>query len=304
MDWTEIKISVSTQDVDKAGDIAQMVVPYGIYIEDYSELEQEVRDIAHIDLIDEELLEKDRSKAIVHIYISPEDNPGEAVAFLSERYRSEGIAFEIITENCREQDWLNNWKQYFHPIEIGKKLLIRPTWRESYDAGDRLVLNIDPGVAFGTGSHETTRLCLETLEKYVKDGDSVLDVGCGSGILSIAALLLGADNATGVDIDKTAVKTARENAQLNGVSDKFNVICGNLTEKISGKFDIIVANIVADAIISLSEGVREFMTDDTVYIMSGIIDTRLDEVMKALEPSFNVVEVIEDNGWACIVAKK
>lgn len=303
MDWTEIKISVSSQDVETAGNIAQMVVPYGIYIEDYSELEQQVMEIAHIDLIDEDLLKKDRNKAIIHVYISPEENPAEAIAFLSERYASEGIAHEIITEDCHEQDWLNNWRQYFHPMPVGKKLLIRPTWRDKYDAGDRLVLNIDPGLAFGTGSHETTRLCLETLEKYVKDGDKVLDVGCGSGILSIASILLGADSAQGVDIDPTAVKTAAENAEINGVSDKFTAVCGNLTDKISGKFNIIVANIVADAIISLSKGVKEFMDDDTVYIMSGIIDTRLQEVLASLEPDFDIIEVIEDNGWACIAAK-
>ena len=303
MEWTEINISVLPQDADKAGDIAQMVVPYGIYIEDYTGLEKQVQEIAHIDLIDEELLQKDRSRAIIHVYISPEENPAEAIAFLGERYTAEGIDHKIETKGCEEEDWLNNWRQYFHPTPIGEKLLIRPTWRDNYDAGERIVLNIDPGLAFGTGNHETTRLCLETLEKYIHGGEKILDVGCGSGILAIAGLLLGAKEALGVDIDQMAVKTAEENAQINGVADRFNVVCGNLTDKVSGKYDVIAANIVADAIIMLSSGVKNFMDENTVYIMSGIIDTRRDDVVNAIKNDFEIVEEITDNGWVCLVAK-
>lgn len=303
MEWTEINISVLPQDADKAGDIAQMVVPYGIYIEDYTGLEEQVQEIAHIDLIDEELLQKDRSRAIIHVYISPEENPAEAISFLSERYTAEGIDHKIETKGCEEEDWLNNWRQYFHPTPIGEKLLIRPTWRDNYDAGERIVLNIDPGLAFGTGNHETTRLCLETLEKYIHGGEKMLDVGCGSGILAIAGLLLGAKEALGVDIDQMAVKTAEENAQINGVADRFNVVCGNLTDKVSGKYDVIAANIVADAIIMLSSGVKNFMDENTVYIMSGIIDTRRDDVVNAIKNDFEIVEEITDNGWVCLVAK-
>lgn len=145
-EWTEVKISVAADNVDRAGDIASMVVPYGIYIEDYRELEKDAWEIAHIDLIDEELLKKDRSVGIVHIYISPEENPLEAVAFLRERYAAEGIDSEIVTNQCRNEDWENNWKQYFHPIPVGEKLLIRPTWEDEYDAGGRAVLNIEPGL--------------------------------------------------------------------------------------------------------------------------------------------------------------
>ena len=302
-DWTEIKIIVPNESIDIAGDIAQMVVPYGIYIEDYSMLEQEVEEIAHIDLIDEELLQKDRSKGIVHVYISPEENPQEAISFLSERYASEGISFEVECESCAEEDWLNNWKQYFNPIPIGEKLLIRPTWRDKYDAGDRVVLNLDPGLAFGTGTHETTRLVLQVIEKYVKQGTKFLDIGCGSGILAVAALLLGSESAVGVDIDEMAVKTAKENAELNNVSDKFEVLCGNLTDKISGKYDVIAANIVADAIIALSCDVDRFMNEDSVYIMSGIIDMRSAEVEAAVSEKFDIIEKYEENGWVCLVAK-
>ena len=208
MDWTEVSISVPAKDIDRAGDIAQMVVPYGIYIEDYSHLEEEAREIAHIDLIDEDLLAKDRTKGIIHVYLSPEASPAEALAFLYERYSSEGIAHENSTSSINEADWANEWKQYFKPLEIGGKLVIRPTWEEYENQEGRKVLSIDPGMAFGTGGHATTRLCLETMERYIRPDVNVLDLGCGSGILSIAALLLGAKTATGVDIDSLAVKTA------------------------------------------------------------------------------------------------
>ena len=303
MDWTEIKIEVSQADSEQAQAIAHMAVPYGIYVEDYSNLESEVLEIANIDLIDEELLEKDRDKAIIHIYVSPEDNPTEATMFLSERYNAAGIKHSISTVCCKEEDWLNNWKQYFNPIEVGEKILIRPTWRDDYEPNGRVVLNLDPGIAFGTGTHETTRLCLEALEKYVTADTQILDVGCGSGILAVAALLLGAKRAVGVDIDEMAVKTAKENAALNGVSDKIEIIHGNLTDKVSGTYNVVAANIVADAIILLSEDIKNFMSDDAVYIMSGIIDSRADDVKAAIADSFDIIEEYTENGCFCFVAK-
>ena len=301
--WTEIKIAVGAADVDRAGDIAGAAAPGGIYIEDYRDLEQTVEDIAHIDLIGEELLGKDRDKAFIHLYLEPDVSPSEAVSFLSQRFESEGIAHEIELLDCAEEDWRNNWKQYFHPIAVGEKLMIVPSWYENYDTQGRVALNIDPGLAFGTGGHETTRLCLEMCEKYMKAGDSVLDVGCGSGILSIAALLCGAESAVGVDIDEKAVDTARENAALNGVGDRYTAICGSFTDKVRGKYDIVLANIVADAIIYLSKGIRDFMKPDAVYIMSGIIDTRADEVKAEVSKYFDVIEEHLDGGWACFAAK-
>lgn len=301
--WTEIKIAVNADDIDKASDIANVVVPYGIYIEDYRSLEQEVEEIAHIDLIDEDLLKKDRNKAFVHIYLEPDVQPSEAVAFLSERYNAEGIEHSIELLDCAEEDWRNNWKKYFNPIPVGEKLLIRPSWRDDYDAGSRKVLSIDPGLAFGTGGHETTRLCLEMCEKYLKENDSVLDVGCGSGILGIATLLLGAKDAVGVDIDEVAVRTAKENAAINGVGDRFTAICGSFTDKVEGKYDIVLANIVADAIMFLSEGVKDFMKSDAVYVMSGIIDTRAEEVKMSVSRHFDIIEEHLENGWACFAAK-
>lgn len=299
--WVEVAVTVPAKDIDRAGDIAQMVVPYGIYMEDYSHLEEEAMEIAHIDLIDEALLQKDRTKGIVHVYLSPEDHPAEAIAFLTERYTAAGIDFSIATENVDEEDWINNWKQYFKPIPVGEKLLIRPIWEELADPAGRVVLDLEPGLAFGTGTHETTRLCMELMEKCVKPGVRFLDVGCGSGILSVAALLLGAERAVGVDIDPLAVKTAEQNAAQNRVADKFTGICGDLAQKVTGKYDVVAANIVADVIIRLADDCPRFMAENSVLIVSGIIDTREAEVRARLERDFTLLERREEHGWVALL---
>lgn len=299
--WTEVKIAVNADDVDVAADIAMMVVPYGIYIEDYRDLEQQAWEIARIDLIDEALLQKDRSKAFVHVYISPEESPLEAVAYLRERLTAAGIQHEIDQSACIKEEWENNWKQYFHTMEIGDRLVIKPKW-EVYDNKDnKTVLSIEPGLAFGSGTHETTRLCLETLEPYITPETTVLDIGCGSGILSIAALLLGAKQATAVDIDALAVKTARENGLENGFTETtYQVYCGNLADRVTGKFDVVVANIVADVIILFCKDVARFLNDGGVFITSGIIDTRESDVLKAFaQYGFKVRARHTKNGWVC-----
>ena len=304
-DWTEIKITVPADDVDKAGDIAQMVVPYGIYIEDYRTLEQEAWEIARIDLIDEDLLAKDRTKGIVHIYISPEENPAEAVSFLRERFDAEGIKNEIDENSCKNADWENNWKKYFKPMPVGERLLIHPIWEEKYEAGNRAVIHLEPGLAFGSGTHDTTRQCLENIEKYAYPGKTMLDVGCGSGILSVSALLLGVDSAVGVDIDALAVKTARENGKTNGFEEpQYKVLQGSLTDKVTGKYDIIAANIVADIVITLCKDVKKFMNNGAVFITSGIIIPREQDVLNAFEENgLEVIERHESGGWLCFEAK-
>lgn len=306
MDWTEIKISVPSQDVETAENIAQMVVPYGIYVEDYSDLEQAAWEIAKIDLIDEDLLNKDRTKAIVHIYIPPHENPSEAVAFLTERYTAEKIPHDIDIAVCRNQDWENNWKDYFKSIPVGKKLMIHPVWDDDFDHGDRAVLDIEPGLAFGSGGHDTTRLCLEMMEDYVTRDTEFLDVGCGSGILSVSALLLGAKKAVAVDIDPLAVKKARENAELNGFDEtRYTALEGDLADKVTGKYNVVAANIVADVIILFCSQVKEFMSDDAVFITSGIIDTREPDVLEAFKKyGFSIVERRERGGWLCFALKK
>ncbi len=307
MDWIEVLIAVAAEDIDRAADIANMVVPYGIYIEDYRNLEAETWEIANIDLIDEELLGKDRSKGYIHIYIAPEENPQEAVAFLSERFTASAIGHKIDLSACKNEDWENNWKAYFKPMPVGAKLLIQPLWIDEIDNPEnRAVLSIEPGLAFGTGGHHTTKLCLETLERYVKAGDAVLDTGCGSGILAIASLLFGAESAVGVDIDELAVKTAVENGKLNGFTEpQYRILQGNLADKVDGVYNVVVANIVADVIMLFAKDVGRFMREDAVFITSGIIDTREAEVQAALrENGFAVTERNEQSGWVCLVCKK
>ena len=191
-------------------------------------------------------------------------------------------------------------------MPIGEKLLIRPLWEEAYDADGRIVLNIEPGLAFGTGSHPTTKLCLETLEKYIDHNSTVLDIGCGSGILSIASLLLGAKSAFGVDIDKLAVKTAIENAKENGFEfPKFDAVNGNLSDKVSGKYSVVVANIVADIIMEFNKEVADFMDDGGIYITGGIIDIRKEEVIESFkENGFEIIANYEEKGWNVFVCKR
>lgn len=305
MDWTEVVIRVPVAELERASAIAQMVVPYGIYIEDYSNLEEEAWEIAHIDLIDESLLEKDRSIGLIHVYISPDESPEEALAFLKERYESENIPFEVNTAGIKTEEWANNWKKYFKPLKTGKKLVVCPTWEAFDEDTQRRILRIDPGMAFGTGGHNTTRLCLETLESYITPETKLLDLGCGSGILSIASLLLGAQSATGVDIDALAVKTAVENGELNGFKPpEYNIMQGDLAEKVSGSFNVIVANIVADIIIKFCKEVGNYLTADGVFITSGVIDTRENDVLKAFNDyGFEIIERREDGGWLCFVCK-
>ena len=305
MNYTEVKIFVPTGDTERASGIAVMTVPYGIYIEDYSDLEQGAWEIAHIDLIDEDLLEKNRDESIIHIYIEEGNNPAEAVSFISERLSAEGISFNIETDGCSEDDWADKWKAFFKPTPVGERLFVRPVWIDDYNSGDRVVLNIEPGAAFGTGTHETTRLCLETLDKIIKEGDTVLDIGCGSGILAIASMLLGATEGFGVDIDPLAVKTAVENGKMNGLGEpQLQFVCGDLADKVTKKYDVVVANIVADIIILFSTQVRAFMKQGAKFVASGIIDSRADEVVLALQNAgLFVKERIEENGWVCLVCE-
>ena len=283
MEWTEIKVTVPQENTDTAAAIANMTVPYGIYIEDYSDLEQEAEKIAHINLIDEELIAKDRTVSVIHIYISECDNAAEALEFLKERLTAAGIEYKAGSDGVNDSDWNENWKKYFHATEIGKRLTIVPSWEEYDNRENRVLLHIDPGAAFGTGTHATTSLCLELLQDYIKDGSAMLDIGCGSGILAIASVLLGAEYAVGVDIDAQSVKTARENAAINDVSDRTEFIVGDLAEKVSGRFPVVCANIVADVVIRLLDGAEKYIADGGVLIVSGIIDIRENDVLEAAE---------------------
>ena len=305
MNWTEITVSVPNEYTESASAIANMTVPYGIYIEDYSDLETSAWEIAHIDLIDEDLINKDRKNSVIHIYISECDNAAEALEFLKERLTAEKIPFEAGSIGVDDADWNENWKKYFKPIEIGEKLAVVPSWEEYENRENRTILSIDPGAAFGTGTHATTSLCLELLQGFVDDDTEMLDIGCGSGILGLASVLLGCKKAFGVDIDAQSVKTARENAEINGISDKATFEVGDLTQVVSGKYGVICANIVADVIIRLLPDVDEFMTEGGVLIVSGIIDIRKDDVLKAVNDNgFKIADQKYKDNWCAFVLKK
>ena len=310
MDWTDVQISVPAKDLDTAAAIAQMVVPYGIYIEDYSDMLAEVPKIAHIDLIDEELLAKSRDTAVIHIYISPEQSPTEAIAYLAARLDQEPVPYTVDTSAVKEEEWATAWKDYYHPTPIGKKLVVCPTWEDYAPKEQELVMRLDPGMAFGTGTHHTTRLCAGMLEEAVTPGCRLLDMGTGSGILSIAALLLGAREAVGVDIDPVAVRTAGENAALNGFGpDRFTPVCGelvhnkNLAARLGSGFDLIAANIVADVIIALAPTFPRHLKPGGAAVCSGIILPRKEEVLSALAAQgLSVLRVEEKDGWCAVHA--
>ena len=303
MQWTDIEITVPQAYAGTAEAIATMVANGGIYIEDYSDLEQQAWEIAHVDLIEQELLDKPRDVVKVHMYLAPDENPAEVLPLFKERLEASGIPYELATNGVEQEDWQNAWKEYYHAMDIGKRLAIVPGW-EQYDT-DRTAITMDPGMAFGTGTHETTALCLEALDERVRGGERVLDIGTGSGILAIAALKLGAAAAEGVDIDPMCVRTAGENAARNGVEDRLTVLVGDLSDKASGVYDLITANIVAAAILSLAPHVPALLAPGAVFIASGIIDTRKEEVLAGLRAAgLEPFDVREKRGWVCIVCRK
>ena len=302
MEWTDIQITVPQQYAETAEAIATMVSNGGIYIEDYRDLEQQAWEIAHVDLIEQDLLDQPRDIVKVHMYLAPDENPAEILPLFKERLEASGVEYKLETSGIEQEDWQNAWKKYYHAMDIGQRLAIVPGW-ETYDT-DRIVITMDPGMAFGTGTHETTSLCLETLDSMVKGGERVLDIGTGSGILAIAALKLGAAEAEGVDIDPMCVRTAGENAARNGVAEHFTVLVGDLSDKASGKYNIITANIVAAAILSLAPHVPVLMAPGARFIASGIIDTRKDEVLAGLRAAgLEPVEIKEKRGWVCVICK-
>ena len=303
MQWTDIEITVPQAYAGTAEAIATMVANGGIYIEDYSDLEQQAWEIAHVDLIEQELLDKPRDVVKVHMYLAPDENPAEVLPLFKERLEASGIPYELATNGVEQEDWQNAWKKYYHAMDIGRRLAIVPGW-EQYDT-DRTAITMDPGMAFGTGTHETTALCLEVLDERVRGGERVLDIGTGSGILAIAALKLGAAAAEGVDIDPMCVRTAGENAARNGVEDRLTVLVGDLSDKASGVYDLITANIVAAAILSLAPHVPALLAPGAVFIASGIIDTRKEEVLAGLRAAgLEPFDVREKRGWVCIVCRK
>lgn len=212
----------------------------------------------------------------------------------------------VYTDSIKEEDWANNWKQYYKPTRIGKNIVIKPEWEDYEPSGDDIVIRMDPGMAFGTGSHETTSMCIANLEKYVDKDSTVFDIGCGSGILGIVAAKLGAKDVVGIDIDAVAVKVANENILMNGVQDIMLAMEGNLADDMdkNRKADIVVANIIADIIIILAKDVKNFLKEGGIFISSGIILAKVDEVVASLEENgFEVVSVEKKGEWACVIAR-
>lgn len=233
----------------------------------------------------------------VKFYIEKEEYTKEleaAVSLLSENIE--------ITE-VKEEDWANNWKEYYKPLHIGKSVVIKPCWEDYEPQPGEKIIELDPGAAFGTGSHETTSMCIELIEEVINPGDTALDIGCGSGILAIAACRLGAESAVAVDIDELAVKTTMENAELNKITN-ITAIEGNLTDRVSGKFDLVIANIVADVIISLVPDIPAFLKENGTFICSGIIHDRADEVKEAIfKGGFTIVKELQKKDWHAFEVK-
>lgn len=321
MDWIKVTVYTTNAGIEPvSGRLMQLGIT-GLVIEDESEFNDFLEETKEFwDYVDDGLRESMSGETRVIVYVSDDISGHELLAAIRGSMAelaglNEDGTFgrlEVETDSTRTEDWANVWKKYFHTLEIGEKLIIKPEWEELAAPTDRIVFNINPGMSFGTGSHETTRLCLEQLEKYIRPGCRMLDLGCGSGILSVVSLLLGASHAVAVDIDPNCIDTAYENAAMNSISrDIYTVISGNVLtdpdvkEVISKhKYEVVAANIVADVIIGLAPAAREYMAEGGVFITSGIIDGRQNEVRAALEAEgFTVVDMQRRKDWWSVVCK-
>ena len=314
MNWTEVKIYTTTAGIDPLTGSMLDLGLQGFMIEDAQDFDEFLHDTTpHWDYVDQAVMEKMKDcETCVTIYVA--DNPQGMEELMQVRQILARLKaqdpdgkygrLELEMKDVDEEDWSNAWKKYYHPVQVGEHLVVCPSW-EAYDRQpDDVVLTLNPGMAFGTGTHDTTRLCMELLEKYITPQDTVLDVGCGSGILAITAALLGANKIIGCDIDEVAVKVAGENAELNGVQDRIAFHQGDLTSQVEGSFQIICANIVADVIIRLSKDAGRYLAKDGIFITSGIIDTREQDVLNALEQNgFQVIERRTSGGWVALACK-
>ena len=315
MNWTEVKIYTTTAGIDPLTGSMLDLGLQGFMIEDAQDFDEFLHDTTpHWDYVDQAVMEKMKDcETCVTIYVA--DNPQGMEELMQVRQILARLKaqdpdgkygrLELEMKDVDEEDWSNAWKKYYHPVQVGEHLVVCPSW-EAYDRQpDDVVLTLNPGMAFGTGTHETTSLCLEVLDEMVQGGERMLDIGTGSGILAIAALKLGAASAEGADIDPMCVRTAGENAARNGVEDRLTVLVGDLSDKATGVYDIVTANIVASAILSLAPHIPALLAPGGLFVSSGIIDTRKEEVLAGLrEAGLDPFEVREKRGWVCILCRK
>lgn len=320
MDWIEISVTTTSEGIEAVcGNLYQLGIT-GLQIEDEADFKDFLENNHQFwDYVDDELIKEKEKATCIKAYVSNNASGNEMLLSIKQamkalkEYDTDGLfgTLEITLDNLSEEDWANNWKKYFHPMNVGNKILIKPEWEELTEKTDRIVFNINPGMTFGTGSHYTTQLCIEELESYVNEEKNVLDLGCGSGILSIISLMLGAGSALAVDIDPNCISIAHQNAERNGVcTDNYEVISGNILDDeelcnyiCKNKYDIVLANIVADVIISALPLVRRCIADDGAFITSGIIEDRVRDVKAALsENGFEVLKINQRKDWVSMVA--
>ncbi len=311
--WTQVEVFTTSQGIEPLTAALMDLGISGCSIQDAADFEEFLEGKqGRWDYIDQDLFKLRDRESSVTFYLADNNQGREQLLQVKDalaRLKAQDTdgawgRLEMVTTTVREEDWANNWKKYWAPDRIGERLVVCPTW-EHWDAspGD-VVLRLDPGMAFGSGSHHSTRMCLELLQEQMRGGETVLDLGCGSGILSLAALLLGAKSAQGTDIDEVAVQVARENAALNGVGHLARYEVGNLAQGITGTFDIVFANIVADIILQLVPDLPRLLNPGGMVITSGIIDSRSAEVEQALAAAgFAIAQKKEQGGWVALLAK-
>ena len=307
--WIEVRVITKSEALEPVSGIFYSLDCKGVAIEDPEDILGREQGPLTWDFADINVLEHKGKVAVVKAYFAEEDNIEEILGYVNEKLvelKEMGIDLgeaKVEHEKMYEEDWANTWKQYYKPSKVGEKIVVKPIWEEYEEKEGELVVNLDPGMAFGTGTHETTRMCIQALEKYVKEESTVFDVGCGSGILAIAAAKLGAKLAVGVDLDPVAVESSIENVGYNNLNN-IEILHGNLVEVIDGKADIVVANILAEIICILTDDVKRVMKDGGVFITSGIIHDRVDMVCEKLEATgFEVIEKNREGEWNCLVAK-
>ena len=317
MKWLELHIDTNYAGLEGVETMLSALGIDGVVIDDETEFQDFLENNhEYWDYVDEELAQKMQGRSRLTFYLEVGEEGfakmGEVRMALEElkKEHSDWGTLLMTMDTMEDADWENNWKQYYKPMEIGERLLVIPQW-ETAEVGDRVPLILEPGLTFGTGSHATTRLCLMALEKHVKPGMRVVDLGCGSGILSIAALKLGAAEAKAIDIDDKCINVAYENAAMNGIGkDTYTVLAGNIladqsaVEQLGGGYDIVVANIVSDIIIALAPQVRYYMKENALFLCSGIIDTRAEDVAgKLREAGLEILEERSADGWFSFLCK-